>query len=51
MSEKWNEFQKTGINRFKDMDVEVSERNFGVGKTGEDTIFEMKAKLAVREKK
>jgi hypothetical protein len=51
MSEKWSEFQKTWVSHFKDMDVEVLEWNFGVGKTGEDTIFEMKAKVAVRQKK
>ena len=51
MGEKWNEFQKTWVSHFKDMDVEVLECNFGVGKIGEDTIFEMKAKVAVRQKK
>jgi hypothetical protein len=51
MSEKWSEFQKTWVSHFKDMDVEVLEWNFGVGKIGEDTIFEMKAKVAVRQKK
>ncbi len=51
MSKKWDEFQKTWLSNFKDMQVEVLEWNFGVGKTGEDTIFEMKAKVAVRKKK
>jgi hypothetical protein len=51
MSEKWSEFQKTWVSHFKDMEVDVLEWNFGVGKTGEDTIFEMKAKVAVRQKK
>ena len=51
MGEKWSEFQKTFASTFKDMQVEVLEWNFGVGKTGEDTIFEMKAKVAVRKKK
>jgi hypothetical protein len=51
MSEKWSEFQKTWVSHFKDMDVDVLEWNFGVGKTGEDIIFEMKAKVAVRQKK
>ena len=36
MGEKWNEFQKTWVSHFKDMEVEVLEWNFGVGKTGED---------------
>jgi hypothetical protein len=51
MGEKWTELQKTWGSNFKDMEVEVMEWNFGVGKTGEDTIFEMKAKVAVRKKK
>ncbi len=51
MSEKWSEFQKSLVSHFKDMDVEVLEWNFGIGKAGEDTIFEMKAKVAVRQKK
>ena len=51
MGKKWSEFQKTLFSHFKDIDVEVLEWNFGVGKTGEDTIFEMKAKVAVRQKK
>jgi hypothetical protein len=33
MGEKWNEFQKTWVSHFKDMEVEVLEWNFGVGKT------------------
>jgi hypothetical protein len=51
MGEKWDEFQKTWVSHFKDMEVDVLEWNFGVGKTGEDTIFELKAKVAVRQKK
>jgi hypothetical protein len=51
MGEKWSEFQETWVSHFKDMEVEVLEWNFGAGKTGEDTIFEMKAKVAVRQKK
>ena len=51
ISEKWSEFQETWVSHFKDMEVEVLEWNFGIGKIGEDTIFEMKAKVAVRQKK
>ncbi len=51
MGEKWSDFQKTLVSNFKDMKVEVIEWNFGVGKTGEDTVFEMKTKVAVRKKK
>jgi len=51
MSEKWSEFKKTWVSHFKDMDVDVLEWNFSVGQTGEDTIVEVKAKVAVRKKK
>lgn len=51
MSEKWSEFKKTWVSHFKDMEVDVLEWNFGVGQTGEDTIVEVKAKVAVRKKK
>ena len=51
MGEKWNEFQKTWVNHFKDMDVEVLEWNFGVGKNEKEYIIDLKAKVAVREKK
>jgi hypothetical protein len=51
MGEKWSEFQKSLVNYFKDLDVEVLEWNFGVGKTGNDTIIDMKAKVAIRQKK
>jgi len=33
MSEKWDEFQKTWVSHFKDMEVDILEWNFGVGKT------------------
>ncbi len=45
-----HEFQQTWVSHFKDMEVDVLEWNFNVGKTGEDTIFEMKAKVAIRQK-
>ena len=51
MGEKWSEFQKTWINHFKDMDVEVLEWNFGVGKTGNDISIDMKIQVAIRQKK
>jgi ABC-type antimicrobial peptide transport system permease subunit len=51
MGEKWSEFQETWVSHFKDMEVDVLEWNFGVGKIGGDTIFELKAKVAVRQKK
>ena len=51
MSEKWNEFKKTWVSHFKDMDVEVLEWNFGVGKNEKEYIVDLKAKVAIREKK
>jgi hypothetical protein len=51
MGEKWSEFQKSLVNYFKDLDVEVLDWNFGVGKTGNDTIIDMKAKVAIRQKR
>ena len=51
MGEKWSEFQKTWVNHFKDMDVEVLEWNFGVGKTGNDISIDMKIQVAIRQKK
>lgn len=51
MSKKWDEFQKSWLSNLKDLQVEVLEWNFGVGKTGEDTIFEVNAKVAVRKNK
>jgi hypothetical protein len=51
MGEKWSEFQKSLVNYFKDLDVEVLDWNFGVGKAGNDTIIDMKAKVAIRQKR
>jgi hypothetical protein len=48
--EKWNEFKKTWVTHFKDMDIEVLEWNFGVGKNDKEYIIDMKAKVAVRKK-
>jgi hypothetical protein len=51
MGEKWAEFKKTWVTHFKDMEFEVQEWNFGVGKNGDEYILDMKAKVAVRQKK
>jgi len=51
MGEKWSEFQKSLVNYFKDLDVDVLDWNFGVGKAGNDTIIDMKAKVAIRQKR
>ena len=51
MGEKWSEFQKSWGNHFKDIDFEVLEWNFGVGKNEKEYIIDLKAKVAVRERK
>ncbi len=51
MGEKWNEFKKTWVAHFKDMEFEVLEWNFGVGKMGDAYILDMKAKVSVKQKK
>jgi hypothetical protein len=51
MSEKWSELQETWVSHFKDMEVEVLEWNFGVGKNEKEYIIDLKAKVAVRQKK
>ena len=51
MGKKWSEFQKTWVNHFKDIHFEVLEWNFGVGKNEKEYIIDLKAKVAIREKK
>ncbi len=49
--EKFTEFKKSWSSHFKDMEFEVQEWNFGVGKSGDQYLIDMKAKVAVRPKK
>ena len=51
IGEKWSEFQKSWASHLKDIDFEVLEWNFGVGKNEKEYIIDLKAKIAVREKK
>ena len=51
IGEKWSELQKSWVSHFKDIDFEVLEWNFGVGKNEKEYIIDLKAKIAVREKK
>ena len=51
MGAKWSEFQKSWVNHFKDLDFEVLEWNFGVSKNEKEYTIDLKAKIAVREKK
>jgi len=50
MGEKWTEFKKTWVAHFKEFDFEVREWNFGAGKTGEEYIIDLKAKVVVKPK-
>jgi len=51
MSEKWDEFQKTWVSHFKDMEVEVKDWNFSVGKMEAEYSVEVKLKLSIKPKK
>ena len=51
MGEKWSEFQTTWINHFKDMDVEVKDWHFSVGKAEKEYNVEVTVKLAIKPKK
>lgn len=51
MGEKFTEFKKTWVAHFKDFDFEIMEWNFGVQKTGNDYVVDMKAKVSVKPKK
>lgn len=51
MGEKWSDFKKTWVAHLKDMDFEIQEWNFGVGKSGEAYILDFKAKVSVKPKK
>ncbi len=50
MGEKWSEFKKTMVMHFKDMEFEVLEWNFGVGKAEKAYIIDFKAKVSVKPK-
>jgi hypothetical protein len=51
ISKKWTDFKKTWVTHMKDSEFEVLEWNFAVGKQGSEFIVDMKAKVAVRQKK
>jgi hypothetical protein len=50
MGEKWTEFKKTMVMHFKDMEFEVLEWNFGVGKADKAYVIDFKAKVSVKPK-
>lgn len=51
MGEKFNEIKKTIVAHFKDMEVEVKDWNFNIGKADKEYIIQFSAKIAVRPKK
>jgi hypothetical protein len=46
-----NEYRVTLMNHFKDMDVEVKDWNFAVGKLDKEYTVEVNVKLGVKPKK
>jgi hypothetical protein len=51
MGETANEYKEAIMNQFKDMEVEVKDWNFSVGKMEKEYIVEVKLKLGIRPKK
>ena len=48
---KVGEFRDLVVNELKDMEVDVRNWNFAVGKTGEEYTVEVNLKLAIKPKK
>jgi hypothetical protein len=46
-----NEYKDTLVNHFKDIDVEVKEWHFAVGKQEKEYIVEVNVKLGIKPKK
>jgi hypothetical protein len=44
------EYKDAIVNQFKDMEVEVKDWNFAVGKTGEEYTVEVNLKLGIHKK-
>lgn len=51
MGQTAQEYKEAIINQFKDMEVEVKDWNFSVGKTGEEYTVEVNLKIGIRSKK
>ena len=51
MGETANEYKEAIMSQFKDMEVEVKDWNFSVGKMEKEYIVEVKLKLGIRPKK
>ena len=50
MGETANEYKEAIMSQFKDMEVEVKDWNFSVGKMEKEYIVEVKLKLGIRPK-
>jgi len=51
ISETAQEYKDAIVNQFKDMEVEVKDWHFAVGKTQEEYTVEVNLKLGIRQKK
>ena len=51
VGEKFNEVKNAVVAHFKDMEVEVKDWSFNIGKSDKEYTIEFSAKLAVRPKK
>jgi hypothetical protein len=50
IGETANEYKEAIVNQFKDMEVEVKDWNFAVGKAEKEYIVEVKLKIGIRPK-
>ena len=51
IGETANEYKEAIMNQFKDMEVEIKDWNFSVGKMEKEYTVEVKLKLGIRPKK
>jgi hypothetical protein len=51
ISQTASEYKDAIVNQFKDMEVEVKDWNFSVGKAEKEYIVDLKLKLGIRSKK
>ena len=51
LGETINQYKDTVVSHFKDMEVDVKDWNFAVGKTEEEYTVEVKVKIGIKPKK
>jgi len=51
MGQKAQEYKDAIVNQFKDMEVDVKDWNFSVGKSADEYIVEVNLKIGIRSKK